>query len=399
MTDLLTRPDGTQSERTQYDVVRSDTAGSVWWRGCLAAAWAVAVGIATLLVVVLVAWAADSRASSGATAAIRTALQLWLVGHRVSLAVPGGHVAIAPLLLSVALAFLVARSAAVLARGQRVDDAAGVATVALAVGLPYGALATFVAAAGHASNVRPSPFAALVAGWLFGTAAAAWGAVRGAGLVRTLWSRLPGWMRVPAAAGAAALGVLLAGATALLLVALTVHAASVGNSVSTLGGGPIAALALLALDLALLPNAAVYALGYLTGPGFAAGAGASISAAGSSPASLPGLPLLAAVPRGPAGPLVQLMAVVVVVAAGAVAAWLVARGGHRLVRSTALAAGAAVPAGLLAALLAALADGPAGPGRLAVFGVSPWQLGLCVAGEVAVVAAGTVALLTFRRGR
>lgn len=395
MTDLLTRPETT----TDYDGAGSGAAGSVWWRGCLSAGWAVAVGVATMLVVVLVAWAADSRASSSATAAIRTALQLWLVGHRVSLALSGGHFALAPLLLSLGLAYLVARSAAVLARGQRVHDGAGVATVAVAIGLPYGALATFVAAAGSSAQVRPSPFAALLAGWLFGSIAAGWGAARGAGLGRVLWSRQPEWVRMPAMAGTAAIGVLLAGSTVLLLAALLVHGAGVGHAVSALGGGPVAAIALLALDLALVPNAVIYALGYLAGPGFTVGAAATVTAGSSQVAAMPALPLLAAVPRGPATAAVQIFAVVVVVGAGLAAAWLVARAGHRLLRSMALAAGAAVPAGLLAALLAGVADGPAGPGRLAVVGVSAWQLGLFVATEVGVVAAGAVALLTFRRGR
>jgi hypothetical protein len=36
---------------------------------------------------------------------------------------------------------------------------------------------------------------------------------------------------------------------------------------------------------------------------------------------------------------------------------------------------------------------------MATVGVSPWQVGLVVAAEVAVVAAGVVGAMTFRRGR
>lgn len=393
MTELLTRPPAT--DRT----VGPSAEQSVWWRGTLSALWAVAVGVALLLVVVLVAWAADSRAASGAAAAIRTAFQLWLVSHRVPLDVAGGTIAIPPLLLTAGFAFLVARAAAVLARGQGVDDVAGVGVVALAVGLPYAALATFVAAAAHSAAVRPSPFAALGTGLLLGCAAAAWGAARGAGLVREAWRRLPHLVRVPLGAGAAAVAVLLAGATLLLIAGLLAHATEVLHAARVLGGGGVAATGLVLLDLALLPNAAVCVLGYLAGPGFAVGAGTSISVSGAHAADLPALPLLAAVPSGPAPFAVQVLGIAVLVVAGTVAAWLVARDGRPLLASMGLAALAGIAAGVVAVVVAALAGGPAGPGRMSVVGTSPWQLGLVVAGEVAVVACGAAGALTWRRGR
>src|SRR3954453_12108544 len=154
MTELLTR-----ARTSSYD----DVAGrpSAWWRGSLAALGAVAVGIASLLVIALIAWAADSRTGASAGQAVRAALQIWLVAQRVPLRTGAGSIALSPLLLTLALGFLVARSAAVLARGQDIQDVLGVGRVALAVGVPYGVLTTFVAAAANSSSVRPSPGAAL----------------------------------------------------------------------------------------------------------------------------------------------------------------------------------------------------------------------------------------------
>src|SRR3954449_74283 len=150
MTDVLTRPvSPARSEETRHGGF-----SSVWVRGAVSALWATAVGCAVLVVVVLVAWAADSRSGAGAAAAIRTALQLWLAAHRVPLGVEGGAIALAPLGITLGLGWLVARAAAVLARGQGVDDPRGVGVVACAVGVPYGVLATFVAAAAHSAQVR-----------------------------------------------------------------------------------------------------------------------------------------------------------------------------------------------------------------------------------------------------
>jgi hypothetical protein len=396
MTELLTRTSAT----TSYDDDGAWTARSTWLRGLLGAAWAVSVGVASLVVVVLVTWAADSRAASGAASAMRAALQVWLVGHHVPLHVTGaGTVALAPLLLTACLFALVARAAAAVARLDDVDDGYGVARVAFAVGLPYAALTTFVAAAATAAPVRPSPLAAVGCGLLLGLTAAAWGAARGAGLVGALWGALPDRVRVPAGAGLASIGVLLTGSTLLLAMSLAVHGASVGHAVGDLGGGAVAAAVLVVLDLALLPNAVACVLGYVAGPGFAVGAGSTVTMGGGHEGAVPALPLLAALPTGPASGPVVVLAVAMVVAAGALAAWRVARAGLSLVPSMVAAAGAGVAAGLVAAAVAAVAGGPAGPGRMATVGVSPWQAGLAVTVEVAVVAVGAVGLLTWRRGR
>jgi len=393
MTELLSRPHRPAAKTA------TSAPPAVWWRGVLAALWSVAVGVATLLVVVLIAWGADSRAGAGATAAMRSALQIWLVAHRVPLHVDGGAIAVAPLLLTLALAFLVARSAAVLARGHAVREARSVGLVALAVGLPYAVLTTFVAAAADSPEVHPSPLAALAGGLLLGGLSAAWGAARGAGLVGRMWRLIPPTVRVPLGAGAVATGALLAGSFLLLAAGLVLHAGKAADSVSVLGGGGVAVVAVVALDLALLPNAAVCALGYLAGPGFAIGSGTSVSLNGVHTGTLPALPLMAAVPSGPAPTVTLAVGIAVLVAAGTAAAWLVAREDRPMLPTMGLAAGAGAAAGVVAALAAMLAGGPAGPGRMTAFGVSPWQAGLAVAAEVAVVAVGAVGAMTWRRGR
>ena len=393
MTELLTR-----ARSSSYGDDVADPS-SLWWRGSLAALWAVAVGVASLLVIALIAWAADSRTGASAGQAVRAALQIWLVGQRVPLRVSGGSIALSPLLLTLALAFLVARSAAVLARGQHIDAVGDVGRVAVAVGVPYGVLTTFVAAAANSSSVHPSPAAALACGSVMGLVAGAWGAARGGGLVRASGDVVPEQLRAPLVAGAAAFVVLLAGATLLLSTTLVLHVGEATRSADALGGGAVAAIALAALTVALIPNAALCAVGYLSGPGFAVGAGATVTLTGARPGPLPTFPLMAAVPQGPAPVLAELVGIAILVCAGVAAAWLVARAGRSLMPSMGLAAAAGAATGLFTAVAVALADGPAGPGRMSVLGASPWQTGLAVAGEVAVVACGAAGALTWRRGR
>lgn len=383
MTELLTRPPAAVATAP----TDATTNPSLWWRGTLAALWAVAVGVAVLMVGVLIVWATDSRSGAGAGQAIRASLQLWLAAHKVPLDVGGGSLALPPLGLTLALSFVVARAAAVLARGHNVDSASGVVSVGLAVGLPYSVLSAFVAAAANAAPVRPSPLAALVCGLVLGTTAGIWGAARGTGSLRRYVRMLPTWLSGSLSAAALAVGILFVAGMLLTLLSLAAHARAAADIGDGLGGGVIAKFAMLLLDALLLPNAALAAVGYLTGPGFAVGAGSSVSLGGVHVGAMPALPLLAAVPHGAAPGLVRMFAVLVLLATGVLCGWCVTREAPSSLWSAAgRAALAAAGAGLLAALLVAIAGGPAGRGRMAAVGASAWQVGLVLALELSFVA-------------
>lgn len=397
MTELLTRPPAAVVDDVE------ESAPSLWWRGALAALWAICLGLAVLVVLVLVIWATDAQSGASAGQAMQAALQLWLLAHKVPLHIAGAHgqpgatIALAPLGLTLALVLLVARAGAVLARGSRIADLQGVGTVAAAVGVPYGVLAAFVAAAAHGDAVRPSPVAALGAGLLLGTAAAGWGALRtiaqgGAGQLSDLRAMLPTRLHAPVAAGAAALPVLMGAGLVLVLGSLAVHAHTASTLADGLGTGVVATGGLLLLDALLLPNAALAVIGYVTGPGFALGAATSYSQTDVTSTALPSLPLLAAAPQGPAPAGVRVFCLIAIAAAGVVVGWRLRRfpaTGWDAVRDL---AGAGAVAGILTAIAVGLAGGPAGPGRMGVVGASPWQVGLVTAGEVTAVAALVVAV-------
>jgi len=313
--------------------------------------------------------------------------------------VEGGTIVLAPLGLTLGLGWLVARAAAVLARGQQIHEPRGVGVVALAVGVPYAVIATFVAAAAHTSHVRPAPATALLGGLVLGLASAAWGAARGVGLVRACWSALPATAGRTVVAGLCATGVLVVGGSFLVVAALATHAASAWADVGALGGGAVGACAVVALDMMLVPNAALAAVGYLSGPGFAVGGATTVSIGSVHSGPLPALPLLAAVPHSPAGVLVEMLVLATIVGAGLAAAVVVARLGERLLRTMLLALAGGGVAGLAVAALVAVAGGSAGPGRMSTVGASPWQTGLAVAAEVAVVACGAAGAMTWQRGR
>jgi hypothetical protein len=370
---------------------RAEPATSIWVRGALAAGWAVAVGVASLVVLSLVVWAADSGSTASAGGSMRFAAQLWLLAHRTPLRLSGGgDLAIPPLALTLVIGLLVMRGAAIVARSAKCVDARDVVTVAASVTLPYAVLAAIVAAVTGSSAFTPSIGAAFICAIVVGGLAALIGASRGSGLVRPTWQALPVQVRAPIEGAAAAVAVLLGAATLLAVGSLIAHAHEFGSLAGEYRSGP-GEFSMVLLSVLMVPNAVLFAVGYLTGPGFAIGAGTSVGYGGTHLGAVPTFPLLAAVPSGHAPWQVMAFFIAALVLAGVAAGWRVAKCADLSVRDQ-LRSGlvAAATVGIAMASLVGFAGGPSGPGRLSAVGPSPWQVGLALLAEVAVVAALTI---------
>jgi hypothetical protein len=360
--------------------------------GLLAAGWAAGAGLVCFAFPVLLAWATDSRSGSGATAAVRSIGQLWLLAHGASFAVPGGVVGLTPLGLVLLPLLLLHRAGRHGARSAGVSSLPDAARLVVAIALPYSVVAAVLAALSATEDVRPAPVQSLVGGLLVGTAGAALGVLREAHVVPALPPRMARTLVGTAAATAAIVGAgaLLAG------LSLLMHAGRASSLAGATDPGVVGGLTLLLLGLACVPNGAVWGASWIAGPGFAVGVGTSAGPFGTTLGAVPALPLLAALPSGEA-PGLAALALLVPVAGGVAAGVLV---GRRLScapgRAAAEAAVVGPAAGLVMAALAYLSGGPLGGGRLADVGPSPWQLGLAVLLEVGIPAAATAAYLRRR---
>ncbi len=373
------RPTSTKGAATEVEVV-----APLWARGAFAAAWSTAVGLAVLLVVSLIVWAADSQSTASAGGAMRFAAVLWVAAHRTPLQVPDGTIAIAPLGLTVLLALLLARATAIVARTTGCEDLGSVAAVVASVTAPYAVIAAILATVAQSGGLRPITGAAFVTGAMFAAVAATAGALRGSGLTHAAWDRLPlelkSGLRVAGRAG----GVLLAGATVVTIVTLLAHTGAMSKTLNGYGSGP-GKFAVVVISLLLVPNAVLFGASYLTGAGFAAGSGASVTVAGSHAGAVPALPVFAAVPHARAPWPVLAVAIMIMLASGVIAGWpsAVNRPTVREQLRTIAIAAAILLVG--AAIVGALAGGPAGPGRLAAVGPSPWQFAVAATVEISVV--------------
>lgn len=154
-------------------------------------------------------------------------------------------------------------------------------------------------------------------------------------------------------------------------------------SLSLLGG-----LVLTLGQLALLPNLIVYGAAWISGAGFAIGAGSYVSPLASQLGPLPALPLFAALPTGgfDRGIIFALIPII-----SSLVVTLAARKSLDRMRwefatafsaASALSALSALVAAAIAFVLASLASGSLGPGRFVEVGVNPWMFSLVIFLEV-----------------
>ena len=386
---------------------------------------AAVVGIAVALAPLTVLWFVTFGAPD-LRAIWQTSTAIWQLGHAVPLTVelPDAYLAqtgIDPALASFAislapLAFggftvlFAARSGARAARAGA--GVTGVVTGAIVFAL----LAAVAALTGGAPLVHAEPWQAILFPAAFYAVGVLAGAVRVAwvdgddGPIDALRARLDrgpdAWPEVPglAARGAAIALVGLLGAGALVLaVALIVRGPQVvalSQSANLDAGGAI----VVALgQLLYLPTLVVWAGAFIAGPGVMLGAGAAVAPSGTQLGVLPGIPVLGVLPET-TSPWMLVLALLPI-AAGAAAGWAVRsrlspRGQGAEGETTGillvLTAAIAVVSALGAALLAVLASGAIGPGRLAHVGPDAAAVAIAVGVEVGLGVG--ILLLSPRRG-
>lgn len=383
------------------------------------AALAVAVGLVVVLAPLTVLWVLGLGHAADWSALWPASATIWQFGNLVPLRItlPPEYIAVtgidpsaasfwlslAPLGLTAFTAIFAARS------GARASRADAWFTGVLAGGLVFAGLAAVVAltarsatAAIHVWQAVLFPSLVFVVPALIGALVVEWREA-GAGPVARLRDRIEvrtdGWADVPALAarGTAAVLVGLLGAGALVVaVSLVLRG---GEVIALFGSGNMDVLGATMTtlgQLAYLPTLVVWGLAFVAGPGFALGAGTSVSPAGTQLGVVPGIPVLGAIPPT-LTPWLLLLALIPI-GLGAFAGWIVrsrlvaddvqypldasAHADEPIGARLTLAVVIALLSAAGAALLAVLASGALGPGRLTDVGPQPGPVALAVGLEV-----------------
>jgi hypothetical protein len=373
--------------------------------GAIAACAAAGTGLAVLTMLALIGWIAAPHAGLGLIGVLRTAALLWLIGHHVGFALPGaGRIGMLPLGLVLLPGALLWRAGRWVVRAGGVSRLRHVGYAALALAVPYAMVSGALALASSSSMARPSLPEALACPFLLALTAGGLGGAR----ALTSWSRLVGLLpdrvRALTVGTAGALAVLIAVGALLAGVSLGLHLKEFRAVEGTLAPGAVGAVLLLLAQLAYVPNAIAWAISFTLGPGFAFGTGTVIAPTGSALGALPAFPMLAALPPGVHSgvPAVLSLAVLLVpYLAGVFGGLVMTRAAPALALETAPLWGFAcgMLAGCVLGVLAAVAGGPLGDGRLAAVGPSGWQVAVVAALEVGVAAAVSAGVANWLRLR
>ncbi len=404
---------------------------------------AAAVGIAAVLAPLTLLWIFGFGGSAPWGVLWPAAVSVWQLGNLVPLHIrlPPEYLAVAGIgeseaafLLSLAPLAFAGFTAVFAARsGARASRADAWMTGVVVGSLVFGGLTAGAAltarnpvAAVHLWQAVLFPTLVFAVPALLGAVVTEWREA-GSGLIARVRDRIEaaprGWGEVP--------GMVVRGSGVVLAGLIGVGALGVAVAI-ILGGGEVIALfeaanvdlvgvIVLALgQLVYIPTLVVWGVSYVAGPGFALGAGSSVSPGGTQLGIVPGVPILGILPEQQS-PWMLLLALLPL-ALGAFAGWVVrsrlvaaapsgeqtspsgnrpwsaadAEGDHEPVSARlGIAVGIALVSAGGVALLSWVASGSLGPGRLADVGPAPGPVALAVGLEVLVGAA--ILLLSPRR--
>jgi hypothetical protein len=397
--------------------------------GALAAVQAALASLVVILVPVVLAWATASYSRAPWGEAVQVGVAAWLLAHHCGIVIPGGHVGLAPLgltliplvscwLAGVRLARNLDPNAEAIRSGiGRRRPARPAPRALMALVLTYAGLVTLASALTTTAGVRPLVPQAFIGATAICTIGAATGVA--AWVSGGFWPgvrRVIAGLRLPVPVTRClrpiglAVAVQLAGAAAVLVTAFVLGWDRVLLLHHALSPGAAGGLVLTVGQLTVLPNLLVWCAAWTSGPGFAVGTGTSVMPGHTDLGALPAIPVLGALPTPGEGPQLAWLALALPVLAGAVAGWYLLRAAPDVlagpasgrdgvrtgraassdgtVRSLLIETGlTAVLTGVFWLVLGWMSAGPAGPGRLAQMGPSSWQLGLAAGVEVGIGAA------------
>ena len=377
----------------------------------------VAIGIAIPLVPLTLLWGIQYGLAIDWAVFWRAAVDIWLIGHGVDVALildPAIAAALglagadAPVKVTIAALGFALLTVLLGARAGRRVAEAGHRFLGELVSLSVVALASLAVTF---SVLHPLARPSLVQGTLLPTLVFALGLAIGVRRTRSEMDAPPGPIRgwldrlpprvLPALVtalrgGTAAAAAVLALAALLTTAAIAISYARIITLYESLHTEVLGGVAVTLGQLAFLPNLVIWTASWLVGPGFAIGTGSVVSPLGTQLGPIPAVPILGALPSGDSG--FGFLGLLVPIVTGFLVGAVLGTRRHAALDRIALIVGGigtGIVGGVILGLLAGFSAGVAGPGRLATVGPDPWAVGAWAALEIGVSA--TLGILTTLR--
>lgn len=255
---------------------------------------------AAIAAVLAIVTALATESNFSAKAALLGAGPGWLAAYQVPITIDDQRLGLLPLLATIVVCVLVARTAGGAAQRLGYTTPAQSVTVIGTIAGAHAVLGVIIAVLFSGAKASADPLTAFCVPAAIAGVSATAGLARQCGLIAFARGYLDDAAVIGLRSGVFGLAGLLASGSVVLAVsemlsAPTMHALFGGHA-SGFGSG----LGMLLLSIAYLPNAVLFGLAFVTGPGFSFGE-VEVGPFGFTGGEVLGVPLLAAIPNGYAG--------------------------------------------------------------------------------------------------
>ena len=325
-----------------------------------------AIFIFPLAFITLIAWATAGSATGTTSDPIRAALWIWLAAHHVhfdlALSPSGvsGYLSYLPI-GAVLLPILALRAGFKRVISKLDGDYTNLTGVRLFFGLFYSVLTALIALFAESSGVRPLWWMAAIFAFLIS-------------LASTFLADRSITLAIPVILALRIVALLLGFGFIIFTIAFIVNFSQATLITEVLAPGIFGSVLLLILNLVYLPNAALAALSYVSGAGFAVGAGTHLSPITQDIGQIPALPLLAALPVD-SNKWFLLFAIVIIALGALLGYWTISLQERASWQSFFLVI-------VMLLILAYFASGSLITQAMGAVGLSIWQFILAVGGEL-----------------
>ncbi len=325
-----------------------------------------AVFILPLAFITLIAWATAGSASGTTSDPIRAALWIWLATHQVHFDLALSPSGVAGYLSYLPIAGLLLPIAALRSGFKRVvakldGDYSNLTGVRLFFSLFYATLTAMIALFSSSAGVKPQWWMAAIFAFLIALAA-------------TFIADRSISLAMPVILALRISALLLGFGFLIYTIAFFTNFRQATLITEVLAPGIFGSLLLMILNLLYLPNVALAALSYVSGAGFAVGAGTHLSPITQDIGQIPALPLLAALPVN-SNKLFLLFSIVIIALGALLGYWTISLQERTSWQSFFILI-------VMLTILAYFASGSLITQAMGAVGVSIWQFMLAVGSQI-----------------
>lgn len=264
----------------------------------IAAGASVALGIATVFLIILGIWLFAAHGSETTTEVVKAACTAWLGIHLVPVTISNTTLSLLPWGFIVVPMFIVRRATHWAFKSAQPTQAREYLQVTVLFSVFYGVIASAVSYFSSGKSFSTNMLMALLHGGVIACLIAITSVLHYAPSRTVLFDSLPESVATGLRIGAGMFGLYLCLGAAINCVLLALHWSEIKSVLDLMTTGAVDGFFLILLALGYLPTASVWTMSYLLGVNIHLGGISAVSLTAANPGALPAFPLFSLLPSG-----------------------------------------------------------------------------------------------------